>query len=272
MSQAATLAKYIQDFYFDRHNPAHEYLKIIDGADVGQPLKVFILAENASHVNEKLAKDAAYLFVLDVNDTIWPQRAPRGWIETPNGMYECGHNICTSNGTYHPESYVVVPFESQILALYMAMCTNDKQLDHGISVVRYTKERGAGIITASHNSRAWTRKKFGAIMAAIEEKYAEYSARWPKLPEGADPARWIIVKHGRGKAAREEYVELDAAITADSSAHQLVLTGRVTHYPEGFSPVDFPKIIDKFGNDDIPAYTGVSVVKDINYDDIAGLL
>jgi len=272
MNQATTLARYIQDFHFDRHNPAHEYLKIIDGADVGQPLKVFILAENASRVNEKMAAGAAYLFVLDVNDTIWPQRAPRGWIETPNGMFDCGKNICTSNGTYHPESYVVVPFESQILALYMAMCTNDKQLDHGISVVNYTKDRGAGIIAASLNSRAWTLKKFGEIVAAIEQKYAEYSARWPRLPAGVDPARWIIVKHGRGKAAIEEYVELDPAIRADRDKHQLVLEGKVTQYPEGFSPIDFPQIVDKFGNVDIPAYANVSIIKETNYDDVIGLL
>jgi len=271
MNQAITLEKYIMAFYRDYNNPAHSYLKMINGCEVGQPLKVYILAENANVVNANMAKDAAYLFVLDVNDTLWPQRAPRGWIETPNGMYTCGHNICTSNGTYHPESYVVVPFEAQILALYMAMCTNDKQLDHGISVVAYSKKRGPGIIAKSKESREWTFQNYGEIARAIDEKYAMYSTLWPILPQGSDPARWIIIKYGRGKGAAEKYIELDPAIVADREKHQLVLVGKVAQYPEGFSAVEFPRIVDKAGNENIPQFPGVSIIND-TYDDLGGLL
>jgi len=272
MSQVLSLEKYITGFYLDYKNPAHEYLKILNGAEIGEPLVVYILAENAHKINAKMAKDSSYLFVLKIEGTMWPSRAPVGWINTPNGMFTCGRNICTSNGTYHPESYVVVSLESQILALFTAMCTNDEQLDHGISVVAYSEKRGPSIIKKSFASQQWNLNNQATIMAAIEQKYSEYSARWPKLPAGADPSRWILVKRGRGKAATEEYIELDPAITADYVKHQLIITGKVENYPEGFSPVEFPQIVDKFGNADMPDYVGISIIRDINCDDVSDLL
>jgi hypothetical protein len=152
------------------------------------------------------------------------------------------------------------------------MCTNDKMLAHGISVVSYSDKRGPDIARKSFKSRAWTMSKFGDIVKAIEGKYAEYSARWPRLPAGADPTRYIIVKTGRGRGAVEEYVALDPGVEKGNG--ELVIVGEVAVPPAGFSAIDYPRVVNKAGIDTsswvLPA--GVSMVVEENIDDLAGLL
>ncbi len=223
--QLKALQRTVQTFIKDYENPCHEYMKIMPAARTGgNPYLVYMLMHNAHKLNEKMAKDALYLFEITIEGTKWPGGPPKGRVLTPNGMFNERANICTSNGVYHPESYVSIPLPEHMFSMYAAMVTNDKMLAHGIGVTSYSKTRGAEIEKASITSRRATIKEYASIVNDIEEFYLEYSHKWPKLPDGADLERYINDING-------QYIELDTNLVADHDRKIIKAYGKPAVWP-----------------------------------------
>lgn len=230
-----SLQRVAEEFMKNPDDPMHEYLSIMLGSRIGEPHRLYILAENLSALSPLMAKDAEYLMYVDIERTDWPNGPPRGFFLTENGLYEPAKNICTSNGVYHPEKYVSMPLITQMYSMLLSMVMNDEMLHHGIGVIKYSPSRGGGISTASRESRKYN-ERHSAIISALREFAAEYRERFPRLPEGAEREEWA-----RGKS---QYIKLPQGMRADWPSRTVIIFGEVPSFPSLHSSWNTCKIID----------------------------
>lgn len=216
-----SLHKVVSEFIADPDDPHHEYLRVMAGARVGEPMRLYILASGLGKLSKYMAESAQYLMYVDITDTTWPNGPPKGFFLTENGVFDVGKNICTSNGVYHPDQYVTMPLIAHMYSMLLAMVMNDKMLHHGIGVRTYDKKRGVAIRAASQASAEYN-KNF-PIIAEIISFSDEYRARFPRLPEGAAPPEWA-----RGKT---EYIRLPLGMYGDHAEKSVVVYGNVDEFP-----------------------------------------
>jgi hypothetical protein len=214
----------VKKFTADPTDLNHQYLHAMPGEIVGEPHRLYLLAYNLTEMSPEMAANPTYLMYVDIEDTHWPNGPPKGFFLTPNGVYSPGHNICTSNGVYHPDQYVTMPLIDHMFSMLCAMVTNDKMLAHGIGVTPYSKERAAGIKAAAKYARNFNQAKHGDLVAKIMSFSAEYRAGWPRLPDGADPAQWAPGPTGH-------FVRLGPGLRADPANRTIIVDGAAQEWP-----------------------------------------